>query len=995
MEKQNTPRNNITMEIITIPNPYKKYYLVNYKVKVMMKDKKGRWFPITIEGRPVKTTKKKLDENVKKDANILVEQFERDSKVEVKDVVIEIGKKTLWKKGKGWIGIKYKAVSNMKLDKGGITPDEEWNGDNETCIPDYLAYKYKGMNRIKKLLPADNLEKCMKNLYEFFDIDMNSYDGLTLEDLKRFCNHYDITLLVIDNDDECLMYEKSKNGHLPAMIIYVANNHIYPVDNKKEREKLINKYRVANKKIVSDDVEDKVVVKDEKLIVHNDTDIENNDWAFNTIKELNTMPSKLKVSGNTLTAFEIGDKKYITSAVDNDIVEYIERKGLVYQGQTINEISSDYLRKANIRKSVFNEEVDAVMNKKGVKYRTHYGVCGLMDCDESEFNDAIERGEFTCIDIVKCYTSCLFEIKNWLCYDINDNWEFFDGRLKFGLYYVETDDLTILHQSNIYSNSIIEYALSFGIEMKIIKQLIPKKKYTDEEKIDLTDILKTINKDAGALKKKIFNTLTGLFGKTEQKKYYVSMDTDLNVVYNKIGSKAVKDDLVFKTFSSGEKDYHLFGHITTRKLFETWLPMYIQILDLSNMKLHQLSTKMGGEVVYRKTDMVVCKGGVIPELSEVIGGYRIEKKEVWRFTPMDMERGVKIKYTERYWNTSPLKDSSAKDDIIKSVIENGGGLICGRAGTGKSYCIQDVGDEFVRMAPTNIAARNIDGLTIHKTLGINMKGKVCGKLVNKLSKYKGVIIDEAGMICQAIWKQLYFVKKKFPQLIFIILGDYRQLEPVEPTLIESIDVFNTSVIKYLCNNFMVELNVMKRYDLRLWNYLEDGYERNLWEGLPLTKIDMELMINNKNISYYNATRCWINKICMEYAIGFTPYIILDNIIEDCSVLEQKTYIYNGLPVMAIKNCQDLELVNGEKFILINYTDETFTLQGYTDITLPIEDFAEYFVVNYCSTTHKCQGETYAEKVILWDWDRMKRNKKIAYTACSRSVNYNNLLVGMV
>jgi hypothetical protein len=961
-----------------------------------MKDKKGKFFPFTIEGKPVRTTKKKLDENVKRDARILVEEFERDSKVEVKDVEIEIGKKTLWKKGKGWYGIKYKAVSNIKLDKDGITPDEEWNGNNDTCIMDYLTYKYKGANRIKKLLPADNLEKCMKGLIEFFDIDMSSYDGLTLEDLKRFCNQYDITLLVIDYDDKCLMYEKSKNNHLPAMIIYVANNHIYPVDNKKERDKLIRKYKTGgnSNKIVSDDVENKVIEKVEKVIVHNDTDMESSNWGFDKIIAENTMPSNLKVSGNTLMGFEIGDTKYITTEIDNDIKEYIERKGLVYQGQTINEIASKYI--FNVKKSVFNDEVDAIMNKKGVKNRTHYGVCGIIDCEESEFSDAIEKGEYNCIDINKCYTSCLYENKDWLCYDINDNWEFFDGRLKFGLYYVETDDLTILHQSNIYSNSIIKYALSFGVELKIIKQLIPKKKYTDEEKVDLTYILKTIDEDAGVLKKKIVNSLTGMFGKTEQKKYYVSMDTDLNVAHNKIGSEEIKDDLIFKTFTYGEKDFHMFGHITKRRLFETWLPMYIQILDLSNIKLHQLSTKMGGEVVYRKTDMVVCKGGVLPELSDLIGGYKIEKKEVWRFTPMDMERGVKIKYAERYWNVSPLKDSSSKDDIIKSVNENGGGLICGRAGTGKSFCIKDIGEDFVRVAPTNISARHIGGTTIHKRLGINMSGKVCSKLVNKFSKYKGIIIDEAGMICQSIWKHLYFLKKKFPHLIFIILGDYRQLEPVEPTLIESIDVFNTSVIKYLCGNFMVELNVMKRYDLRLWNYLEDGYERNLWEGLPMTKIDMETMINNKNISYKNSTRCRINNICMEYAIGFTEHIILDDVleVEDGFLLEQKTYMYNGLPVMAIKNSKDLDLVNGEKFILINYTDETFTLQGHTDITLPIRKFAEYFVVNYCSTAHKCQGETYTEKVILWDWERMKQNKKIAYTACSRSVNYNNLLVGM-
>ena len=57
------------------------------------------------------------------------------------------------------------------------------------------------------------------------------------------------------------------------------------------------------------------------------------------------------------------------------------------------------------------------------------------------------------IDINKCYSSCIYDpYDNWIKYSVEDTWEDYDGELKTGLYYVETDDLTLLHQTNIYSN---------------------------------------------------------------------------------------------------------------------------------------------------------------------------------------------------------------------------------------------------------------------------------------------------------------------------------------------------------------------------------------------------------------------------------------------------------------------------------------------------------------------------------------------------------------
>jgi len=49
---------------------------------------------------------------------------------------------------------------------------------------------------------------------------------------------------------------------------------------------------------------------------------------------------------------------------------------------------------------------------------------------------------------------------------------------------------------------------------------------------------------------------------------------------------------------------------------------------------------------------------------------------------------------------------------------------------------------------------------------------------------------------------------------------------------------------------------------------------------------------------------------------------------------------------------------------------------------PIEDFRQYFLMNYCFTTHKSQGESIIENYTIYDWKYMC--KKIKYTAVSRA-----------
>ena len=78
---------------------------------------------------------------------------------------------------------------------------------------------------------------------------------------------------------------------------------------------------------------------------------------------------------------------------------------------------------------------------------------------------------------------------------------------------------------------------------------------------------------------------------------------------------------------------------------------------------------------------------------------------------------------------------------------------------------------------------------------------------------------------------------------------------------------------------------------------------------------------------------------------------------------------------------------------MNYDDETFTIQRWEDeeeLIFDFEDFHKYFVANYCSTTHKSQGATITEPIIIWDWEKMKDEKNVGYTALTRAKKLEQL-----
>jgi len=774
-------------------------------------------------------------------------------------------------------------------------------------------------------------------------------------------------------------------------------------------------------------------------------------------------------------------------------------------GTTLNDEGKeeDVIQKPVPIKSVFNPDVWKTLMLDGVKYRTHYGATRdlsdllkiipavketytetitknykdiftgeakskstiitretdkIIEEPKTIIQKLLETGEAVSVDVNKCYSACLKNpYDNWLKYTTEDTWEDFTDDvfpLETGLYYVETDDLTLLHQTNIYSNKILDKAYELGIPMVIRKKLIHKKVYENEVDIPknyFEPLLEIIKEKTGGkdLMKDLNNMISGYLGKTHQKHYTAELDEDPDSVWrhylscerpeieddfvkyffteglDKTGyTRFSKDNLVLNTLKgSDDKKLYLYGYEIRSSLNENTLPMYIQILDWSNMRLYDMGKDIGGEIIYRHTDCIVSVGGKVPEnkISKEWGDYKLEpadKQKVWT-SLMKTDRHIEVKEFQSSWKHNPEFISSTDwKNIINYAIDKGGLLISGQAGTGKSFIpksafqsgllnlvdrvsVDEYGKETKTYADTksmsftNKASRNIQGTTIHKLLHITSAETIPRKTMNSLKRYKYFVIDEIGMIGNQLWNYLMLLKKTNPKAIFILLGDWRQLPPIEEGRKEDLDVFNHPIVKFLCNGNAIELTERQRYDIHLWNYLQRGQKNNDWSGIPEQQIKYDDIYSNKSICYFNKTRVKINKICMEHFKEEEEHIYLEHQLEDEKDKRQSVYLYNGLPIMAWKNCVKLGIVNSEEFIVNNFDDEKIYITREElgeDFEIDIDDFHKYFVPNYCATTHKSQGATYRDKVFLWDWNRLVSNKKIVYTATSRATKFENLVI---
>ena len=906
-------------------------------------------------------------------------------------------------------------MENIRMRKAGAGlidgyDKQDWDTNTGRCVFDYIISRYGNIKGFKNVCNYEDLNNIFDNsIWEDEKKDLFEI-GVNTQEIQRFCEMYKIPMYAIDDNEKCFKQyiPQNRNKKAPAMIYRVSNEHFYPCPNKKIQSIIQTTSIINNIDSVMMNNNFKVKDEEEEDKEYQNVNVEYVDDIMDKLIEVinnGGIPEKVNMLKKKLYGFNYGNNTYVSNENIDLIKKLCSNMKIEYIGQSLGGIFKiilkDVIGNEALPKSTHNNYVFNIL-KDAKKNRSRRGA--IKDLDELENKENLKA-----FDLIKCYSSCMYNpTYDWIRTDYNDTWEDYDNELKLGLYYVITEDTKLFKKSGYYSTCIIDKAIKENIEFKITKQLISKEKESKDLFKNIIDKILLYCDGDEKISKLVINLMSGMLGQSEKEGTKVKINSDIKQIFNFLDKYyQLEEGIMINQIEN--TDYFIYGFNKKITMNETNIPMYIQLLDESNIKLYDMIKNIGGELVAVKVDCAIIKNpinrGSPPERVNNL----INQTDKWgKYIECDIpiitqnEICEHIDFTaDNEWRDYDYNDSDNWEDIMEVLDKKGGLLLQASAGNGKTYVAKQIAKKLMEkgygvkiIAPTNKAGLNIGGSTIHKFLKIDKEGNISSKLLKIVKeKYQYIIIDEISMIGKELWKRINLLKIN-SNIKFLLLGDEKQCPPVENEDIE--DYFNHSAVKSICNYNRNVLDVRKRYDEKLYNILEDvnnikiDYAHAIKE--PLTE---------RNICYFNKTRKRINKYWNDKKKKDGDLFILADEENDKT---QDMYIYEGLPVIAMKTKHDgdnILFANSETFNVGNIDNEYISLccerpdeNGEKEIYIydcPIEDFRDYFLLNYCSTTHKSQGETITEEYTIYDWDGM--TTKIKYTALSRAVKYENVYFG--
>jgi len=777
-------------------------------------------------------------------------------------------------------------------------------------------------------------------------------------------------------------------------------------------------------------------------------------YSIKNYKELSEDMESLMMIDNDGIKYDIRNKKMNIIGGINQLVESDMRIGIDY----FNIKDIEILDKS---RSKLNEEtMKLFLDKTQTVSPLIYNKFSLWGYDD-----------LCNIDIKKCYKTCItsdeykdpkegfmghnksdFLVIDSACIPekININKNKISEYLKKNnyLYYIESDDYYLLDGCGLRTRDILLCAVYFNIKFKVTAIIKPYK-YLPKTLFDkwAGDITKSCKKH-----KSIINKCLGYLGGKQSNKYiYLGCTDDKNELLNKY----YDDEANYKIRNiKGTKHYAFFIRKIVKHV-DNYLPIHIQKLCNSRImmfKLKKLLEYYKINIAGANTDCYYIEKRDVVKLRKLFKSkfginYKIEENKNGSFdkyykgleNPFILNKIIKdfknkkgIKSDKKIKNFIDFdkinkkftnyrfeeKDKDLYMNTVKKILDLDDSInITGMAGSGKTFLAKKLCKELkskgimeVRLAPTNRASLLLKGKTLHKFLQINEKGWC--HLPKNINDIKYIIIDEISLI-SGLYSYLYKLKLSYPNLKFIMIGDFLQCRPVEDK-INGIkrDYKNSYILKYFSNYNRLDLKENRRSDSTAEQMRElliaiEEEDCVIWNKFSSSRIKKDF--GYTNLCYFNKTRRKVNNILMNRYIRehkskktfkYKKVTYTKKQLESC-IYYNEFYLYKNLPVMSIKNfgCKKKEnnrekslyIFNNELFDVIKVLKSKVYLKSRdrkkeTIIKLDYCSFKLKFVPSYCITVYKYQGMTIDKEYYIHDI--VKMNKEEIYTAVTRCTNIN-------
>lgn len=642
---------------------------------------------------------------------------------------------------------------------------------------------------------------------------------------------------------------------------------------------------------------------------------------------------------------------------------------------------------------------------------------------EHLIDDVDEKSKIYNIDINKSRrNNLLYGVYDFPLFTVMDQPQKYNGKKAPGLYYVETQQYFPLRGNGWYYQPAIEYCLKQNlIEERDIKYVIYSScnvphDYFNEVIYQILDLCKDIEPSIG---KRAINGMIGSFKPKARTSLHCLGTTDeANTAFYHYG---LKPDNFINSFEINDKTYYQIFETHIKEKLDTEAALYHQILEQEAIELHKLTCiirQAGGTVLDLNTDCVCAtfKNNKFPfefihNTQNIKGFYFDDEQQIPKYKlevkdyRLQIERKNKYVRTDTYTHKALQFNIIPENDNIHDVLINEEkNLSChidGRAGTGKTYLINSMletltsqSKKCIALAPTHKAKNKLQRALKNSDL----KPMTIHKFVSKYkfkyaegSKIDYIFIDEISMVPEYFYKYFLALKHKIPTIKFIISGDFDQLEPVNDR-VKTCNYRNSCALHELVDGNRVELSLCKRADDTLFNLCDPKKIHFIQE--TQFKHDEQFL----NLSYTNKTRKIINEQCMNRYIKLKHKKPIEFKKLEYDSNSQDVKILSGMPIIARKNNEELEIANNETFIIkqIKQTNQTIIIQSTEDgeITkiIPFDDFQKMFYVAFCITVHKSQGDTIKSPYTIHEWGMFDR--RLRYVALSRATSIDHINIHM-
>lgn len=626
------------------------------------------------------------------------------------------------------------------------------------------------------------------------------------------------------------------------------------------------------------------------------------------------------------------------------------------------------------------------------------------------------------IDISNIIGIDAYRMRKNLMYFAKDPWPVFTifddvqpfkigDELKTGQYLVETNLPFPIRGNEWMSLPKLKYCL----DNKIITLQQVKQKFISSLSLPPTFFQKFIDYIGSLnpiMSKFIINSYIGCCAKTEFKYqtckymsdyYEVCEEMTKNVDKHKIPPKKIQ-------YGNGPKDYFyqvLTNHKTSS--YETELPIYNQILDLEVIELHKLYTKLVANgypiiefntdaiAVYTKSQLEDAKtleqivNTEFWDAAKTLPKFKFEKKE----TLLKCSRMKSFKNREKFTNIKKMwniTEDVKNDDftpIIKEVLEsNKGCLLQGPAGSGKTYLLKLIIEELkakklnhILLAPTNKACRHLgkEAMTCHKLKLRNLRSN--STMLKRLNFVDYIIVDEISMVKEPFYIIFQSIKDKFPNIKFIISGDFNQLLPVAERI--EFNYEDSNILKELCDCHKVQLSKIRRCDPKI---VEIGNEIIKNKNISLKNFPYKMCY--RHICYTNKKRNELNYRTMNQFINDTK----------CEVVELGPLKLSvGMPIICVQKNKLIDIRKNEIFIIDeiihdNYIQIIATNEDDKEhcIMFELTQFIDFFDLAFCITSHKSQGCTFKFDYMIHEWNHQYFDWRAKYVVLTRAKHFSQI-----